>query len=570
MPNDALNPLRDPSAGARAYGGTPAEPSRLDRTLATPPADESALPPVEPPPQPQGRRRGAVLQSEYVSGGGYIFLASYIRSLPQWIDDTTRDLGDDLYERMLLDPQVSAAIRLLKLAALDNGVRLEPAVDLENMEADAGDPEAVSTDNQPRDRYGNWRTRTDQEMFEVEKDRERDRRLDRIKVEARLAAEVCDFCQENLENLERPFMDVLYEMLDAVALGNRVAEQVYDMSKDREGRQRLHLKMLKVKPRGSTAFVVDAFLNCLGLVGIIPGRGYPVTSGTVIATPDKVPNLLPREKFAVLTWAAPNNDPRGSSILRSVYNPWWLKMQTLGEYVKYLAQFAGPSLVGYTAPGAVPVPQTDSMGNVIPGGSLITPEQAMMTALLGFKNSSVIALPNGAQLDPITAQGNGEAFKDAITKFNGEISKGILCQTLATEEGVHMAKAASETHQDVLDMVINHVRQTVGRMIRKDILLPLVRYNWGEDVARHLTPKVFLSQTQQHNWAQDASALSSLAQSGYLDPSQYRELDARLGLPKRKPGVKPQQPAGGKGGPGGAPGGGAPGAPGGGAPGMPG
>ena len=112
-----------------------------------------------------------------------------------------------------------------------------------------------------------------------------------------------------------------------------------------------------------------------------------------------------------------------------------------------------------------------------------------------------------------------------------------LADVLATEEGVHMAKAASETHQDVLDLVIHHVKMAVGRMIRSDILRPLVRYNWGEEAARRLTPKVVLSSTEKHNWAKDASAVSALASSQYMDPSQYREMDARLGLPRRKIGL---------------------------------
>jgi hypothetical protein len=389
---------------------------------------------------------------------------------------------------------------------------------------------------------------------------------ERKRVEAKLAKEICDFCTDVLENLEgRSFVDTLYEMLDAVALGNKVAEQVYDMGKDMTGKTRVILKALKIKPRNSTAFVVDAYLNVIGLVAILPGRGYPVTVGTVMGTPDKIPNLLPRNKFAILTWAAKEGDPRGSSLLRPVYNAWWSKLQMMGEYMKYLAQFAGPSLVGYTAPGAVSVPQTDALGNVIPGAPLITPEQAMLTALLAFKNSTVIALPNGSKVDPITAGGNGEAFKSAFTQYNGEISKGILCQTLATEEGVHQAKAASETHQDVLDLVINHVKLVLARMIRHDILKPLVQYNWGEDAARRLTPKVTLASTEKHNWAKDAAALSSLVSAQYLDKSQYREMDARLGLPKRAPGSENQQPAGPEGGPPGAPPGGPPGAP----PGMP-
>lgn len=44
---------------------------------------------------------------EYVSGGSWSWTASYLRSLAWYIDDTTRDLGDDLYDRMSLDPQIA-------------------------------------------------------------------------------------------------------------------------------------------------------------------------------------------------------------------------------------------------------------------------------------------------------------------------------------------------------------------------------------------------------------------------------------------------------------------------------
>ncbi len=611
-----------PNGGPLGVPSDAAASSALDRSLASPPdaAMPVGLPPVEPPPQRTWHTKPASIQAEYVSGGGYIFLANYLRSLPHWIDDTTRDLGEDLYERMLLDAQVSSAVRLLKLAALSEGVRLDPAVEDDTPEWDDGaDPEEITEYDQPipldgppvkppapgepgaplggppgapgapgappgepgADGEGGpdgppgadggppeepmTPERKLEEALLAEEKMERERK----RVEAKLAKEICDFCTDVLENLDgRSFIDTLYEMLDAVAVGNKVAEQIYDMGKDMAGKTRVILKALKIKPRNSTAFVVDAYLNVIGLVAILPGRGYPVTVGTVMGTPDKIPNLLPRAKFAVLTWSAKEGDPRGTSLLRPVYNAWWGKMQMMGEYLKYLAQFAGPSLVGYTAPGAVSVPQTDSLGNVIPGAALITPEQAMLSALLAFKSSTVIALPNGTKVEPITAGGNGEAFKSAFTQFNGEISKGILCQTLATEEGVHQAKAASETHQDVLDLVINHVKLVLARMVRHDILKPLVQYNWGEDAARRLTPKVTLASTEKHNWAKDASALSALVSSQYLDKSQYREMDARLGLPKRAPGSEAQAPEGGpEGGPGGP---GMPGAPPGGLPGMPG
>ena len=134
----------------------------------------------------------------------------------------------------------------------------------------------------------------------------------------------------------------------------------------------------------------------------------------------------------------------------------------------------------------------------------------MLSALLNFKNGSAVAFPTGAKVEPINMSGDGQAFLSALNQFNGEISKGILCQTLATDEGLHDSRAASEVHQDVLDLVVNHVRQTLADMIRRDILVPLVRYNWGDSVAKRLTPKVHLSQSQQHNWAKDAAAVASL------------------------------------------------------------
>lgn len=523
----------------------PGVPVPLGDTVPTPAGVAQTTPgapgpPAPPPPTPSWQVRAAMLQAEYVAGGGYPFLARYIRSLPHWIDDTTRDFGDDLYERMLMDPQAGSAIRLLKEETLANGVRLEPATQYEQAEWALDEPD-ITVDLPFRDRAGRFRPTTPEEEDQEAQNK-------KLKDEAELAEEIADFCEDNLLNLDRPFVEVLYEMLDAVALGNKVAEQVYKVEKDSEGVPRLHLKALKVKPRRSVAFVVDAFMNVIGVLGLIPGQAYPVLSGGIVAAgmdPSQVPNLLPREKFAIFTWGSHGGDPRGTSLLRPVYNPWWLKMQIWGEYAKYLVKFAGPSLIGYTAPGSQPVPPTDSLGNAIPGMPLIMPEQAMLNALLNFTNGTAVVFPSGARVEPVNMQGDGSAYRNAIALFDQQITKGILCQTLATEEGRNMARAAAETHQDVLDIVVLHIKALLAAMIYKDILFPLVKYNWGEDVARRLTPRVHLAQIERHNWASNAAAVAALTTSRYLDPSQYPEMDARLGLPRRSPTptLQPGQPS---------------------------
>lgn len=532
-------------------GTPPVSPLPLSDAAAVPvTTGSSAAPPVPPPRIPNWQGRAAQLQAEYVAGGGYPFLTQYIRSLPYYIDDATRDFGDDLYDQILLDCQVSPAIRLLKESALESGVRLEPAVQTDQTEA-VPDDEEIGEYKPARSKTGQFRPKTDDE-----KDKEDKKKRD--KEDADLAEEITDFCEKDLLDLERPFVEVLYEMLDAVALGNKVAEQVYEPRRDEDGKVRVHLKALKVKPRKTTAFVVDPFMNVVGVLGLIPGMAFPVITNQIVAQTDKIPNLLPRNKFAVLTWDGKGNDPRGNSLLRPVYNPWFLKKHTIAEYARYLVKFAGPSLIGYTAQNAQPVPAQDALGNVIPGQPLVSPEQMMLSTLLSFSQGTAAVFPFGAKVDPLMMSGDGGAYLKAVTLFDQQITKAILCQTLATESPSHMTRAAAETHQDVLDIVVIHIKAMLAAMIRFDILRNLVTYNWGKDVARRLTPKVHLAGVPQHNWASDASAVATLVSSQFLDRSQFPELDARLGLPRRSP--TPEGPAG--------PGGAMPGKPG--MPGMPG
>ena len=47
-----------------------------------------------------------------------------------------------------------------------------------------------------------------------------------------------------------------------------------------------------------------------------------------------------------------------------------------------------------------------------------------------------------------------------------EISDSILNQTLATSEAEHQARASSETHQDSLGVVVQHVKGGLGATLR--------------------------------------------------------------------------------------------------------
>lgn len=410
------------------------------------------------------------LTKEYVAGGYGTsmrgFINRYYRTLPQYIDDTTRDLGADLYERMMNDAQVSSCVQLVKLAAIADGYTIRPAID------------------------------------------------DRTDPNHQQASVIADYCIHCLENLPKPFNSFLYEMLDAIALGNKRAEKVYEA----DGGQ-LILKDIKAKPRWATSFVVDPFNN---LVGLLP---YEASGRSV----DTANDVVPREKFCILTFNPTDNDPRGHSILRPAYNSWNFKIQLWPEYLKYLAQFAGPSLVGTLPENAQK--RTES-------GTTITPQEDMGNALEQFKNGSYIVLAHGSELDALNMQGEGASFRNAFDLLDRQIAKAILLQTLATEEGLHQTRAASEVHRGLLDFVVIHARQALEAMIEFDVLYHLVLLNFGPDAARKFTPKAIIGEAKK-DWHRDVEAVSKLMQAGYVDPGQLAALDERLQLPNRAPGSVP-------------------------------
>lgn len=430
----------------------------------------------------------ADVRQEYVSAGFVSFYKNYPRVLSWSIDDVSRDFGDDIYDRMLLDDQVSSVVGVLKTGILEDGVRLTPAVEDEDADGYA------------------------------------------------LAAELVELCERALDETATAFDDVLWDLMSGMAYGNRVAEQVYHLEGAPSGRQELTLRNVMVTPRRSTAFLVDTYNNVLGLMGLVPGYAVPVQVGLILTDVQHQGNLLPREKFAVLTYRPKDGDPRGTSVLRPAFDAWWSKVQLAPEFIKFLTQFGAPSLIGHTAPEASEEPQLDADGNPTFDANgnplLLNPEQQMLNALTAFRSGTALVFPDGADVRTLEILGDGNVYLKAFERYDRRITKAILYQTLATEEGQHQTRAAAGTHRDVLTTIIRQGKKSVRRLIRHDILRPLVRYNYG-DAALPLVPHVSLGETEQEDLA---GTLQALGYVGYtVDASQFPGIDAMLSLPERDP-----------------------------------
>lgn len=466
-------------------------------------APPATLPKVGQPPAdvPRFVPRLTEPTAEYIGVGG-LNLAARIGAevLPETIDEVEAKFGREIYKTMLNDAEVARSVWTLVYSIISDGLVFSPAT-----------PQPIATLNPTPEQEAAQRD------YEV-------------------AQSYSNFITRCFAGMTTPTQSVLEQVAICMLRdGMNVVETVrrFDESGG-EDDGRLTLERLKSKPRESTALVVDPFMNVLGALYAKPG----MANHDSIPRPD---NTLPREDFAVFSFRMENNDPNGKSILRPVYNPYQLK-QALWPYLgKYTAKFVVPSLAGTVAPGAQDEPvitrnEDGTFTYVYNDDGSIKHEaatDAMGRALIAFQNGSVYVGKHGSTVDIIEAQHtSNDVFGNTFRFLDGQITSGVLLQTLATTEGVHGTRAQSETHQKVLDVLVYAIRQSIADVIKNDIVKPLIRMNFGEQAVR-LTPSVSLGDTERRDFATDAQATSNLVTSGFLDPSQFAGMDIQLGLPKR-------------------------------------
>lgn len=310
-------------------------------------------------------------------------------------------------------------------------------------------------------------------------------------------------------------------MLNGIAFGNRVAEKIYAIETVGQDDGKVVLRALKVKPRRSTAFVVDVYNNVVGILALVPGMGAPVVLQALLADIDMVPNLLPRSKFAVLTFRPRNNDPRGFPILRPAYDPWWVKQQIKQERLSWVARLAGGMVIGTVSEKAAPY--------VNEQGQTIQPIQYLLQSLLGLSNGQALAVPFGTVIEVVFPEPDSP-FDALLDRQDKEITTAIRNQTRVGHEAEHGSKADSGTAQDVDEIGVAHGKIALEGVLA-DIAQQLTVMNWPD--AEDLTPTVSCSRTQQQDKADTWTAVGALQTSEYLAPSQIQDLDAEMGLTVR-------------------------------------
>ena len=305
-----------------------------------------------------------------------------------------------------------------------------------------------------------------------------------------------------LEDLDSIFMD----LLDAIGKGISVMEILWK---------------------------TDAGRNVIDDIVHVPAKKLTWASDReemLLVTKDHPEGLpLPENKFVVHRYKARTGHPARAGVLRVVSWMYLFKNYSLKDWVAFCEVFGMPLRLGRYDPSA-----SDA------------DKRALARALISLGTDAAGIVPSSTSVEFVEASKttSAEIYESLATYCDRQISKAILGQTLTSDTGAG-SKAQGVVHNDVRhDLTVADAR-SLSTTIRRDIIRPLVEFNFGPDA---LIPEIKFAYEEEEDQQQAADVLEKLVcRIGLKVPSSY--VYGRFNIPKPEDGDEvvtgaPEQPAG--------------------------
>lgn len=271
--------------------------------------------------------------------------------------------------------------------------------------------------------------------------------------------QVADFVRFALDEMRGTIIDVLFNVLDALAKGFSVMEMNYCVLDKEPHRGRVGLASIKAKDPSTFAFDTDEFMNVRGLT-----RTVASFDRLRMLSSSESRGVLSPEKFVVYSYMPRYESPYGTSDLRAAYKHYWSK-DVLTRFMNlYLEKYGSPTVRGAYKRG--------------------TPKQAqeeLLKVLDRIQQRTAIVIPEDVQIELLEATRGGEAgYLQAIEFHDKQIARAILCQTLMTDEGTRVGSfALAKVHLDVLKMCLRKLKRDLEESVMQEqVIKRLVDYNF--------------------------------------------------------------------------------------------
>ncbi|KRB58470.1 hypothetical protein ASE04_27540 [Rhizobium sp. Root708] len=246
-----------------------------------------------------------------------------------------------------------------------------------------------------------------------------------------------DFCRQVLDDL--PFDTICENLLDATLKGFAVCEIVWK----RDG-SRIVPAMVVSHDQRRFAFDENWRPRLLTWTNMRDGIE------------------LPERKFMVHRFGVKGNNPYGLGLGTRLFWPTLFKREGITFWLHFLEKFASPTVVGKT-----------------PYGTLTEEQSKLLNTLRQLRSSSAITVPIGTDVEFLEASRGGTVhYGDFLAYWDKQISICVTGETLTTDIGNSGSRAASETHAEMLSLVVDSDADLLSDTLRGQLLTWLVEYNF--------------------------------------------------------------------------------------------
>lgn len=317
--------------------------------------------------------------------------------------------------------------------------------------------------------------------------------------------EVADFVDWTLRNeVEGSFEADLWEIAGAAELGWSIGEKVWRVIETGPHKGRIALGAYKSKNPRDFNIDRDEFDN------IKP-------DGVIRITAPQLGQRLPADKFVIYSYRRRYEDVFGTSILRALYDLWWLK--------HVLKRAWGVSFERAGVPVAVAK---------YPAGMKEADQNKLFKLVKSIRFESAAILPKDVELNFVEAQRQGkDAMLEAIKHIDGQIAKTILGQTLTQEQGERGSQALGAVHQNILGLYVAEFgRDLAIKAVDAQIVRDLVDFNFPGVTAY---PRFTFNPPMREEQAPRVNAFLAAVTAGTVRPTLKDEAEIRkaLGFPER-------------------------------------
>lgn len=311
-------------------------------------------------------------------------------------------------------------------------------------------------------------------------------------------AEIAAFVDRSLERMRGSVVQSAFGIMNALVHGYSISELVFTPVESGADAGRWRLEAIKPKHPKDYDFDIDPFGNVTGL-WLTDEMGRR--------------SKLPLWKFVIYTYLPEYGRPWGRSDLRAVYKHWWSKDFLLKWWNIYLETYGAPTRVGkYPA-----------------GRTAASKQEDLKRVLRDIVNNTAITIPDDMEIEFVAAAGEA-GFEAAIEYHDRQIAKGIIGQTLTSDEGRRVGSLAlGNVHQETMEDYVTFLRRDICEsVINEQVIRRLVDFNFA-DVGEY--PR-FVWQPRKGKVAiASVSDVAALIETGLVTERDYGILRDRLDLP---------------------------------------